>query len=202
MMTISLGLLLVLIFLYPTIVARDEVTRLLFDVLMTAILATGVVAISSNRRTAILLGIVSAIALTLRWSEWLVPGGLLPDVREISIMLALLTMSTAVAMNVFGQGEVVVDRIVGAIVLYLLIGTVWAQAYWTIAQLSPQAFAGPGMGRDAAGKWIYFSFATLTTIGSDEIRTVASVARSLAMLEALIGQLYPAVILARLVSRA
>ena len=47
---------------------------------------------------------------------------------------------------------------------------------------------------------MYFSFVTLTTVGYGDISPVARAARSLAMLEALIGQLYPAVILARLVS--
>ena len=49
-------------------------------------------------------------------------------------------------------------------------------------------------------RWVYFSFVTLTTVGYGDISPVARAARSLAMLEALIGQLYPAVILARLVS--
>ncbi|KDP86646.1 hypothetical protein CF70_006185 [Cupriavidus sp. SK-3] len=48
--------------------------------------------------------------------------------------------------------------------------------------------------------WIYFSFVTLTTLGYGDITPVAHAAKSLAILEALIGQLYPAIVLARLVS--
>ena len=48
--------------------------------------------------------------------------------------------------------------------------------------------------------WMYFSFVTLTTVGYGDITPVATSARSLAMLEALTGQLYPAIIIARLVS--
>jgi hypothetical protein len=48
--------------------------------------------------------------------------------------------------------------------------------------------------------WVYFSFSTLTTVGYGDITPVARVARSLSNMEALIGQLYPAIVLARLVS--
>ena len=60
----------------------------------------------------------------------------------------------------------------------------------------------PGCRTTDAGiaNWIYFSFVTLTTVGYGDITPVARAARSIAMLEALTGQLYPAIIIARLVS--
>jgi len=48
--------------------------------------------------------------------------------------------------------------------------------------------------------FIYFSYVTLTTLGHGDIAAVSPVARTLAMLEALIGQLFPAILIARLVS--
>jgi uncharacterized membrane protein len=64
----------------------------------------------------------------------------------------------------------------------------------------PGAFAGVERHDDTPPDWVYFSFVTLTTVGYGDITPVARGARTLAILEALVGQLYPAVIIARLVS--
>jgi len=49
--------------------------------------------------------------------------------------------------------------------------------------------------------WLYFSYATLSTVGYGDIVAVHPIARSLAVMEALVGQLYPAILIARLVSQ-
>ena len=72
--------------------------------------------------------------------------------------------------------------------------------YAAFAAHSPEAFSGNPGGRVGLAGWVYFSFVTLTTVGYGDIMPVATGARSLAILEALSGQLYPAVIIARLVS--
>ena len=64
----------------------------------------------------------------------------------------------------------------------------------------PGAFSAGGHEGTGPQRWFYFSFVTLTTVGYGDITPVARVAQSLATLEALIGQLYPATLLARLVS--
>lgn len=70
------------------------------------------------------------------------------------------------------------------------------------ALLHPGAFAGAVPDHGTLQHWIYYSFVTLTTVGYGDVTPVHPAARSLAMLEALIGQLYPAILLARLVSLA
>ena len=101
----------------------------------------------------------------------------------------------------FGQGKAVSDRITGAVVLYLLIGIACAVAYAILHAPSSGAFTGvEGSTEFELERWIYFSFVTLTTVGYGDIAPVARAARSLAIFVALVGQLYPAVILARLVS--
>jgi hypothetical protein len=81
-------------------------------------------------------------------------------------------------------------------------GLVWADAYQLVMLYVPHAFAGISTLEGAVDRssWVYFSFATLTTVGYGDIVPVAPIARSLSNLEALIGQLYPAIVLARLVS--
>ena len=88
----------------------------------------------------------------------------------------------------------------GAIVLYLLIGLIWAVIYSAISLHVPNAFAGSVGVNAGLSDWVYFSFVTLTTVGYGDITPVAQGARALATLEAFIGQLYPAIIIARLVS--
>jgi hypothetical protein len=146
------------------------------------------------------LAIVSALVLAIRIAEWFTPHELLPVLRNISSLGALLLIAIAVGINVFAPRRAIGDRLVGAIVLYLLLGLIWGVLYWALGTRFPDAFSGhPGESVGLTG-WVYFSFVTLTTVGYGDITPIATGARSLAMLEALIGQLYPAVIIARLVS--
>lgn len=82
----------------------------------------------------------------------------------------------------------------------MLIGLIWAVAYALVDAAVPAGFSGAGGAAGDLGDWVYFSLVTLATLGYGDITPVARMARSLATLEALIGQLYPAIIIARLVS--
>ena len=201
-MSLLLLLLVAMVFVVPAILPYGRAGRFVLDVLLTLILLAGVLAVAEHRIIEPALLVVSILAIVVRWTEWIVPSTLLPAVRELSALLALLVLAVAVGTNVFGGAKTVADRITGAVVLYLLIGLVWAVAYGILDEHSPGAFTGAGSeeGEYGLGRWVYFSFVTLTTVGYGDISPVARAARSLAMLEALIGQLYPAVILARLVS--
>jgi len=188
------------VFVFP-VLPYGQTARFLLDVLMTLVLLTGVFAVSEHRRILPTLAALSILAIVLRWAEWIVPFALLSAVRELSMTVVLMALAIAVGINVFGAGKEVGARLMGAVVLYLLIGLEWGVIYSILYSYWPGAFAGA---LDAAGypleRWIYFSFVTLTTVGYGDITPVTTAARSLAILEALVGQLYPAVILARLVS--
>jgi len=102
--------------------------------------------------------------------------------------------------EVFRRGAVNQHRILGAVAVYLLIGLAWASAYELLHFVRPGAFGSALAAEPAPQTWIYYSFVTLTTMGYGDITPVHPVARSLAIAEALIGQLYLAITLARLVS--
>jgi hypothetical protein len=85
---------------------------------------------------------------------------------------------------------------------YLLLGLGWALAYELVALLDAGAFSGTGLAGSPRYPFVYFSFVTLTTLGYGDVTPVHPVARSLAIAEGLTGQLYPAILLARLVSLA
>lgn len=103
-------------------------------------------------------------------------------------------------------GPVTGYRVIGGIAGYLLIGLTWALAYQLLVQLIPDAIHfQPGTAHSATGQpsdLIYFSFSTLTTVGYGDVHPAHPVARSLAVAEALVGQMYLAILISALVGMA
>ena len=109
-------------------------------------------------------------------------------------------------------GRVTGDRISAAICVYLLMGFLWAYVYGLIESLSPGSFKllpveiQPGEGALVASfpgrefsQLVYFSFVTITTLGYGDITPANPLTRVLTTVEALMGQIYLVVLVARLV---
>jgi hypothetical protein len=127
-------------------------------------------------------------------TEWLSASGRL---------LAIAVLSFVIARAVFGSGRVTWHRVQGAIVLYLNFALFFFTIYRLIVVLSLDAFKGlppAGTEHGSGAALLYFSFVTLTTVGYGDITPLHPMARDMANLESVIGQLYPATLLARLVS--
>jgi Ion channel len=127
-------------------------------------------------------------------TEWLSAGGRL---------LAIIAVSVIITRAVFASGRVSIHRVQGAVVLYLNFALLFFTVYRLMEVLLPGSFsnlphAGTEYGSGAA--LLYFSFTTLTSLGYGDIVPIHPLARSFANLEGVIGQLYPATLLARLVS--
>jgi Ion channel len=118
--------------------------------------------------------------------------------------LAILVVMTL--RHTFRPGRVSVHRVMGGVAAYLLIGLTWAFGYRLLIEERPDAihFQPSIAGHPTAepSPLIYFSFATLTSVSYGDAYPVHRVARSLAMAEALIGQLYPSILIATLVGMA
>jgi ion channel len=130
-----------------------------------------------------------------------------PSILDVYLLAgALLIMGTVlvyvVARAVFSSGRVTHHRIIGAILVYLSIAVIFVSLYTIVGLLVPNAFSGLSFEDNPAlaSKVIYFSFVTLTSTGYGDVFPLHPVARSLCNLETIIGQLYPATLLARLVS--
>ena len=109
-----------------------------------------------------------------------------------------------IARAVFAPGLVTVHRLLGAIVLYLTAALAFGTTYRLLWDLMPETFAG--VAADAGEikvftSMIYFSFVTLTSTGYGDILPLHPIVRSVANLEAVIGQLYPATLVAALVTQ-
>ena len=96
--------------------------------------------------------------------------------------------------------KVTIDTILGSLCIYFLIGILWAFIYKLCATFDPNAFTQPILEDETFRTVVYFSFTTLTTVGYGDIAPASSIARMLTNLEAIIGQMYPAIIVSILVS--
>jgi hypothetical protein len=130
-----------------------------------------------------------------------------PSVLDVYLLAGALlimgiTLGCVVARAVFAPGRVTYHRIIGAILVYLSVALIFVALYTIIGMLVPKAFSGilfednPAL----ASNVIYFSFVTLTSTGYGDVFPIHPVARSLCNLETIVGQLYPATLLARLVT--
>jgi hypothetical protein len=95
------------------------------------------------------------------------------------------------------------DRIVGAICVYLLIGLAWAKIYESLDDVAPGSFrfsADTAWAAPSLLRYSYFSFVTLATLGYGDVTPVTALAGTLAWMEAISGQLFLAITIARLVA--
>jgi hypothetical protein len=189
----------VLIFVLPPLALTGMVGKVVTDVVLSAVLVAGAVAVTRRRWALVAVAVVAIGALGVRWAAWLLSENELEELRGIAVLATLVPLCAVILKLVLRQGRVTRHRIQGAIAVYVLLGLTWSQAYSLVALWRPGAFVGAD-GPDAPAPWVYFSFVTLTTLGYGDITPVHPVARSLAILEALTGQMYPAILLARLVS--
>ncbi|MDJ0906134.1 MAG: ion channel [Woeseiaceae bacterium] len=106
-----------------------------------------------------------------------------------------------VATQVFTSQDITIDRVIGAITLYLLFGVLWAIAYAVIEQVDRGSFAGitKPLVHGWSSDWLYFSFVTMTTLGYGDITPVSATARTFAYLQAVFGQFYITILVAGLV---
>jgi hypothetical protein len=175
------------------------VVPVMFVLLVIAILVV------TLRSTAAMIAVLVAVALSpfgafvhaedpSRLTEWLSAGGRL---------LAISAVCIVIAQAVFAPGRVTFHRVQGAVLLYLNFALLFFTMYRLLDVLVPTAFRGlPPQGAEygSGAALLYFSFCTLTTLGYGDITPLHPLARNIANLEAVIGQLYPATLLARLVS--
>jgi hypothetical protein len=197
------GLLVLLVFgmfVMPVVFPSSEDVTVAGRVVIVLIFVCGIVAISESPGMAVLVGVLAALVVLARVFERFAPSFNIASWHDAVLLAALGVLAIAVGTGVFATKRAIADRLFGAIALYLLLGIIWATLYALVATTIPNAFAGSLPSRATMFDWGYFSLVTLTTVGYGDITPAAHVAKSLATLEALVGQLYPAIIIARLVS--
>jgi hypothetical protein len=189
-----------LVVVYPFI-AGSELGRMTLTFSLAIIMIAGTLAVS-RRRFALITSLVLALpAIASRefynFQHW-----------EWALQMTLVTATGFMAFNaIVILREVLRHRVVtqhtiyGAICVYVLIGMAFALGYALLEHLYPGSF---NLIKDTAtsdrdAQLISFSFVTLTTVGYGDITPATPGARALCNFEALLGQLYLAVLIARLV---
>jgi len=179
------------------LVAAFELSGALIEFFLAASLLAGVMPASTAKGRRILLTIMIAVWLARPATAWF-------DHRALSAMTlglwTLIAMFAAAAALRFAMRARSVDleHLYAALSAYLLAGIFFGIFYWVLEQIAPRTFAAAGdFSRMSA---IYFSFVTLATLGYGDIVPRTDVARGLAIVEGVSGQLFLAVMVARLVS--
>ena len=198
-----LVVLMVYIFVLHPIEETDLAGVFWVEILFALVLVAGVWAVWNGRGPAVIFSATVGIAEVVRWYHWMAPSAGLAPWAPLSSSVAIGLLMFLVLTHVMSPGPVTRHRIEGAVAVYLLIGFMWGQAYDFFQVLVPGCFQFPSrvVGPSAQSRTLlYFSFTTLTTLGYGDVLPVHPAARSLAMVEALIGQLYPAILIGGLVS--
>lgn len=174
----------------------------LFQPLLAVNLVAAVASIENRGDRYLLLGIL-AIGFVLRLGAfWVEPAALMPASFAIWTVVALLT-AVADLRYALRATRVDSEHVYSALSAYLLAGIFFGVAYWILEGTWPGSLVSAGgavTGGFSLHNAMYFSFVTLATLGYGDIVPRSDVARSLAIIEAVAGQLYLAVLVARLVS--
>jgi len=198
------GLLVVLLILFivSPLVPVDR-SAFILELLFDLVLLGGVRSVGPTRHRWPFL-LLTVLTLGIRWGEELTGHGAL-DVSALGITTIWIIYAIwIIVAHLFQRREVTLDTILGAIVTYLLVGVAFGMIFQIIELQSPGSFSGiPDMAiahrNQLTSSMMYFSLVCLTTMGYGDIVPVSNLARPITVLEGVFGQLYLAVMVARLV---
>lgn len=175
----------------------------LLNLLTTIVILTGVYAVSDTKKHIIIASLFGLPWVILKWSGLFISLQMAGPISMSAGVLFLLYTTALMFSYVIKGSRVGIETLYGAISVYLLIGLTFTSIFALIELLEPQSFnllnAGGHLYPFKVSELIYFSFTTLTTLGYGEITPVSAHARTLSVAEAVIGQLYLTILVARLV---
>jgi Ion channel len=203
-LTALLVMLVVTLFVVTPLASSAMISSEIMLCFLAALTITGVAVVSARRSVVIVVIVLAVAGIALDWAAHFEHHQNALRILDHLVRLAfVLLLAVIVTVQVFRPGNVTHHRVQGAICVYLLAGLAWSYAFDLVWVLNSGAFRLSGASDTVAGRTgmlRYFSFVTLTTLGYGDILPISPAARSLATSEALFGQLYPAVMIARLVS--
>lgn len=172
---------------------------LLTNIFATVILVSAAYAAAQKKRLFIPALMLAILAIIIRWMDYLIQYTPLALLEEVFTLLFYGYMVAIILSYLFKEQEVTADLIIGSICGYFLLGLMWGSLYSLLELLHVGSFQIPDiMGKDMFAL-NYYSFVTLTTLGYGDITPLSQSARSFSVLQAVAGQLYIAILVARLV---
>jgi hypothetical protein len=171
----------------------------IINIIFSVIILSSIYAVSYRKKAALFAVILAAPVLVINWSSPFIDQTWYPYVRHIFSTCFFILIIILILDFIFRQVQVSREILFAAIVVYMLLGLMWAVIFRFLEICQPGSFLFPhGLSHDSHDIFLYYSFVTLTTLGYGDISPISAPARSLAILEAIIGQMYVAVLIARL----
>jgi Ion channel len=169
------------------------------ELLLAVNLAAAIASAAHERwiRVLLLLGIAFVVTRGIR--AVLGVEALLP-ISQVLWVLASLLATAATVRHALRTGIVDAEHIFAALDAYLLAGLIFAVCYWLLDQTWPASFGVASVSDLTLARAIYFSFVTIATLGYGDVVPTSESAQGLVILEAMGGQMYLTVLIARLVS--
>jgi hypothetical protein len=202
LLTLLTAVLTLMIFVFAPLQAAGVFLFQTFAIAGLLVIIGGALVISGNRIALGLMSVAFVANFAVFFFRLFYPWPYNLHLLAGAWLIIAVTLGVVVAQAVFGSGRITYHRIVGAILLYLLIAVAFATLFAVVGLSIPDAFKGIAFEDDSAlaSSLFYLSFVTLTSTGYGDIVPMHPLARSLCNIESIVGQLYPATILARLVT--
>jgi len=190
--------------LQPTI--DTQIGKLILEVFFIAVLLAGLRAIQVEQGLLRFEVVLLVVSLACGAAGTLMNHELLFLIGLAGRLLFLVLVALNILLDLFRGSEVTGDKLAGAVCVYLLIALICGYAFLITEFVTPESFSFT-QGQERMKLWVskeffpffYFSLVTMTTVGYGEMAPVTPVARTLATMEALIGQVYLTILVARLV---
>jgi hypothetical protein len=202
---ILLVCLLALIIIFPLFKERDSLVR---DLLLTAIFFSGIFSLDFSTKSLKILLPLGTLTASTTWIGYFFKNDVVYVTDNISTFLFLVAIVVLMIRHIARSRKVSPTIILSSINGYLLLGLLSAVLlaisdvvhHYTVSS-SGQAIHFPGQGVPQFNDYLYFSFVTLSTLGYGDVTPVSHLARSMAILIAVTGQLYMTILIAMLVGK-
>lgn len=201
---LQLLIFLLLIFVASPFVVPYYYGPIILNIIAAVVLLSATYAVSRRRSFFIFALSVSILSIALTFWLAAAPSFWLVIISHSTLVILITFFAVAVLSYVMGSGKVTWDKIYGAVCAYLLFGYAWTFAYSVIEAAQPGSFVSltspaPNDVVSRVMELRYFSFVTLATVGYGDIVPHRPAARTLALLEAILGQFYLVALVGRLV---
>lgn len=177
----------------------------ILNVFWMLFLIAGIISLSKSRKQAFWFSVIPFLFVLFEWISVFSSAAFVSLAEIVFTIATFALLIVLVLKKVFEPGPITEYRVIGSIVVYMIFAHLWSAIYLFIYEHIPGAFqiTLPAFGSNTLqANFLYFSYITITTTGFGEIVPLHPFARSMVQTEAIIGVLYPVILIGRLVSDA
>lgn len=168
----------------------------ILNIFITLLLISCIHALSTSHHEAIVACLVILPAIFMDWIGIFFESRQVEIIVDIYKVMAFSYICFGLLRYVLRAGVVDREKIAAAVNVYLFFGLIWRDLYSLVSLLIPGAYNSELLTQT---DFLYYSFVTLSTLGYGDVLPVVGPAKALAYIEAIIGQLYLTILVARLV---